>query len=336
MRHRTRHARLMAVVILLFVIALLCALYAGGRYLEKQNERPETRSAYKPLHQTGNVIEVNGERYTQRGKITTILLMGIDHPSGTQPSGYRNGGQADFLRLIVIDDEMKRVSQLAIDRDTMTPITVLGVLGNRAGTRVAQISLSHGFGDGREQSCELTKDAVSKLLLNTKIDFYLAMSMDGITALNDAVGGVTVTLEDDFSAQDPAMTRGTTFTLMGKQAEIYVRSRMSVGSGTNAERMARQQQYINQLIRLVDERAHENREYIGELFDALKPYLITNLSRGRMINEAWASRDYARQPLHTPGGQHVVDADGFMAFYVDEAELQQMTLELFYTLDESP
>ncbi len=39
------------------------------------------------------------------------------------------------------------------------------------------------------------------------IDFYLAMSLDGISVLNDLAGGVTVTLEDDFSAADPAMTR---------------------------------------------------------------------------------------------------------------------------------
>ncbi len=33
------------------------------------------------------------------------------------------------------------------------------------------------------------------------------MSLDGISVLNDLAGGVTVRLEDDFSAADPAMTR---------------------------------------------------------------------------------------------------------------------------------
>lgn len=47
------------------------------------------------------------------------------------------------------------------------------------------------------------------------IDFYLEMSLDGISVLNDLAGGVTVTLEDDFSAEDPAMTRGTTLSLHG-------------------------------------------------------------------------------------------------------------------------
>src|SRR5699024_12834204 len=63
----------------------------------------------------------------------------------------------------------------------LTPITILGVLGNPSGMRTAQISLSHGFGDGGAQSCELTVEAVSNLLLGEKIDFYVAMNLDGIS-----------------------------------------------------------------------------------------------------------------------------------------------------------
>ena len=79
--------------------------------------------------------------------------------------------------------------------------------------------------------------------LGESIDFYVAMNMDGISELNDLAGGVTVTLEDDFSSIDPAMTRGTTLTLHGEQAETFVRSRMTVGDGTNASRMERQSVY---------------------------------------------------------------------------------------------
>lgn len=72
--------------------------------------------------------------------------MGVDRDSG------ETGGQADFLQLLVIDDVGKTVKRLPIDRDTMTPITVLGVLGNRSGVRTAQLSLSHGFGDGKAEA----------------------------------------------------------------------------------------------------------------------------------------------------------------------------------------
>ncbi len=298
--------------------------------LDQRSLKPETRAAYEPLGQASNTIEVEGRQYAQRRRVTTILLMGVDQNGEDASGGYRNGGQADFLRLLVIDDDAKRVSQVAIDRDTMTPITVLGVLGNRARTRTAQISLSHGFGDGGAQSCELTVEAVSNLLSSTRIDFYMAMNMDGIAALNDAVGGVTVTVQDDFSALDEEMKPGTTLTLSGAQAELFVRGRMSIGDGTNAARMERQQQYVSQLIARLDERVREDKNFLGTLYDELGAYLTTNMSRGRLINESWAAKDYERVPLVTPEGEHVIGSDGFMEFHVNEDALLQTVLSLFY------
>ena len=73
--------------------------------------------------------------------------------------------------LLVIDANEKTITSIQIDRDTMAEITILGVLGNEVGTRKAQICLSHGFGDGKDQSCKLTQDAVSKLLLGAEIVF---------------------------------------------------------------------------------------------------------------------------------------------------------------------
>ena len=219
---------------------------------------------------------------------------------------------------------------MAIDRDTMTPITTLGVLGNRSGVRTAQVSLSHGFGDGGAQSCELTVEAVSNLLLGTEIDFYAAMNLDGISVLNDAVGGVTVTLEDDFSALDPAMMAGTTLTLRGDQAECYVRSRMNVGIGTNEARMARQETYLSELSAKLTERIAESQSFIGELYDELEAYLTTDMSRGRLINEVWNARNYERTPLVRLAGEHRVGSDGFMQFYIDEEALEQTVLALFY------
>jgi len=156
------------------------------------------------------------------------------------------------------------------------------------------------------------------------------MNLDGISVLNDFVGGLTVTLEDDFTSVDPTMEKGKTITLVGDQAETFVRSRMSIGVGTNEARMARQQQYLTQMMDVLHENILSSSEYIGGLFDALEPYLVTNLSRAQMINEAWAARNYQRNPLYVPEGVHQVGEDGFMEFHVDEASLEKIVLELFY------
>ena len=316
--------KLKAVCVLLIAVAILLGLYRGGRWLETRRNNPEPRGNYQERKANETTVTYDGIDYRQRKNLTSILLMGIDHDSG------ETGGQADFLQLIVIDDTAGTVKRLPIDRDTMTPITVLGVLGNRSGVRTAQVSLSHGFGDGKEQSCELTAEAVSNLLLGMPVDFYLAMNLDGIAALNDMAGGVTVTLADDFSAQDPAMAQGTTLTLHGDQAEIYVRSRRNVGVGTNEARMVRQEQYVAKLFAQLDTQMRSDQNFSGTMFDTLSPYLTTSIGRGRLINVVWLAKDYARQEPLSISGEHRVGSDGFMQFYADEASLYETVLDLFY------
>lgn len=311
------------------VAALLALLYIGGSLLEARDKKPETRGDYQERYTYEETIEVDGETYRKRREVTAILLMGIDHTSDTVITGYRNGGQSDFLQLLAIDSSDRTITRVPIDRDTMTPITVLGVLGDKAGVRTAQICLSHGFGDGKQQSCELTVDAVSNLMVGAPIDEYFAMNLDGISELNDALGGVTVTLEDDFSALDPAMTPGTTLTLRGIQAEYFVRSRMNIGVGTNEARMKRQQVYIEQIGNMLDERVHEDQNFIGTLYDELTPYLVTSMSRGYLINKAWSTREYERRVAEIPG-EHRIGENGFMEFHADETAIEQLILQLFY------
>lgn len=308
---------------------LLALLYIGGNLLEARDKKPETRGDYQERYAYEETIEVDGETYRRRREVTAILLMGIDRSSDAVITGYRNGGQSDFLQLLAIDSSDRTITRVPIDRDTMTPITVLGVLGDKAGVRTAQICLSHGFGDGKQQSCELTVDAVSNLMVGAPIDEYFAMNLDGISTMNDALGGVTVTLEDDFSALDPAMTLGTTLTLRGIQAEYFVRSRMNIGVGTNEARMKRQQVYVEQIGNMLDERVREDQNFIGTLYDELTPYLVTSMSRGYLINKAWTTREYERRVAEILG-EHRIGSDGFMEFHADEDAVEQLVLELFY------
>lgn len=321
---KRRGGKIKAACVLLLVLAAVLGLYRAGRWLEQRYANPEPRGDYQARKANEPVVTYNDMQYRLKKNITSVLMMGIDHVSGA------SGGQADFLQLLVIDDASQNVKRLAIDRDTMTPITVLGVLGNRSGIRTAQISLSHGFGDGKEQSCELTMEAVSNLLLGMPIDYYLAMNLDGIATLNDMAGGVSVTLEADYSALDPAMTKGTTLTLRGEQAEVFLRNRKNLSAGTNEARMALQEQYIAKLFEQMDKRLRSEQEFSGRLFDSLEPYLTTNISRGRLINIVWAARDYERMEPLRIAGEHKVGNDGFMQFYADEASLYEAVFDLFY------
>ena len=316
-----------AVAALLAVLAVVLVLYGGGRWLEKRAEKPETRTQLPQADQ--ETVEVDGVTYRKKSRLTTILVMGVDHD--TQDSyEYRKAGQADFLRLVVLDDADKTVQQLQIDRDTITPVTVLGLLGDRYEPVTQQICLGYAFGDGRQTSCEVTVEAVENLLGGQEIDQYLAMGLDGISTLNDLAGGVTVTLEDDFSAADPAMTRGTTLTLHGDQAEIFVRRRMDVGEGTNEARMVRQEEYLAQLSAQLESRVQQDQQFTAQVYDALQPYLVTDLAKGQLVNEVWAAKDDTVEPAIALEGEHKVAEDGFTEFYPTEASIQKAVLTLFW------
>lgn len=316
-----------AVAALLAVLAVVLVLYGGGRWLEKRAEKPETRTQLPQADQ--ETVEVDGVTYRKKSRLTTILVMGVDHD--TQDSyEYRKAGQADFLRLVVLDDADKTVQQLQIDRDTMTPVTVLGLLGDRYEPVTEQICLGYAFGDGRQTSCEVTVEAVENLLGGQEIDQYLAMGLDGISTLNDLAGGVTVTLEDDFSAADPAMTKGTTLTLHGDQAEIFVRRRMDIGEGTNEARMVRQEEYLAQLSAQLESRVQQDQQFTAQVYDALQPYLVTDLAKGQLVNEVWAAKDDTVEPAIALEGEHKVAEDGFTEFYPTEASIQKAVLTLFW------
>jgi len=133
----SRRGKVWAVVCAVAVVLALSCVYTVGRYFETRG----AVASIEPLPTkiaTAPTVEYNGQSYVQRTNLTAILFMGIDKTSETLEAmtGYRNHGQADFLLLLVIDPTQERVSRLMIDRDTLVPITILGILGQPAGTKV--------------------------------------------------------------------------------------------------------------------------------------------------------------------------------------------------------
>ena len=63
------------------------------------------------------------------------------------------------------------------------------------------------------------KKTVSELLYGMPIAGCFSMTIEGISTLNDAIGGVSITVPEDYTDIDPAFVQGTTLTLTGEQAE---------------------------------------------------------------------------------------------------------------------
>ena len=141
--------------------------------------------------------------YEYNEDIMTFLVMGIDKDSdAVKVAEGTDGGQADALFLVVMNPQDKSIKIIGINRNTMTDIDLYDEEGAYITTTKAQIAVQHGFGDGMEESCEYQCRAVANLFYNLPIHGYAAVNMSAIPTINDAVGGIKVTVLEDMTAID--------------------------------------------------------------------------------------------------------------------------------------
>ena len=208
----------------------------------------------------------------------------------------------------------------------MMEIPVLGIGGKQAGSIYAQLALSHTYGSGLEDSSENTKKAVSDFLYGLTIDYYVTINMDAIMLLNDSVGGVTVTVTEDFSAVDPSLPVGEV-TLMGEQAITFVRSRYGVGDQLNISRMERQEAYMHGFMDALSSKK-DSASFALDTYELLSPYMVTDCSSAAANTLQQRFGDFSIVEIVSPEGENVI-AD-YIQFYADEEKLDDLILRLFY------
>jgi LCP family protein required for cell wall assembly len=257
-----------------------------------------------------------------------MLVMGIDQEGPVQDSGYyRNEGAADVVMLLIFDEEAKDYSILYLNRDTMLTMPVLGIDGRPAGNNFGQLALAHTFGNGLERSCENVKKTVSDFLYGLQIDYYVSMNMDAIATMNDAVGGVKVTVTEDFSKVDPTIPMGEVI-LRGQQAINYVRTRKNVGDQLNLSRIERQKDYIQGFFTAFKSSA-QNANFLVDAYEEISPYIVTDCSTNALSGIVSRYEDYDLRQIVTPKGENVLSNE-YYEFHVDEEALDALILELFY------
>ncbi len=279
--------------------------------------------------QTMETVNVNGKNYALNDNISTLLLIGVDEMEVEQSKGYRNPAMADFLVLAVFDNELHTCKLLQINRNTMADVPMLGAAGDYIGLTTEQITYAHSYGDGLEESGENTALAVSRFLYGVDIDNYLSMAMGGIAALNDAVGGVTVTIEDDFTGVDDTLVQGETVTLMGEHAFNFVHARFNMTDDANTSRMRRQSAYMTALVAKLREKLAEDDAFILELYNAVADYVVTDCDINELSQISEELSTYELSGIVTPEGETTHDGE-YTEFYADEKALQQLVADLFY------
>ena len=280
-------------------------------------------------YSAADVVYFNGGEYVPKGNIQTVLIAGVDRTGEVTEQEYNNAGQCDFLMLVVLDRNNQTYRVLHINRDTMTNVPTLGITGEKTDTIYAQIALAHAYGDGLKSSCQNTSDAVSEYLYGIKINDYMVVNIDAIGIINDSLGGVEVTLNEDFTEFDSEMTKGRTMKLNGNQAIIYTRYRYGVGDSTNINRMDRQKNYLNGLFNSSKAAMDADNETAVKLFDSIEKYMVTSMNKSQFGGLANKLYSYKNEGYMSIEGEAKLGEE-FMEFYPDETDLKAKVIDLFY------
>ena len=338
MGHRRKKAGPMRIIVPIIIIIVLACLAVGVIIIKKmkENSEPTSSAVEAPDYDNADkwsegIVTYNNQKYRYNNKIRTYLFMGIDSDEPVQKAKDGiSGGQADALFLIVVDNAHDKLSLVSIHRNLMTTVKMYNREGEYTGDAELQICLQHGYGDGERLSCQRTVDCVSNLFYGIPINGYVSLNMGGIGLLNDALGGVEVTVMQDLenTGRNVHLTAGETKVLNGDEAYVYVRSRDVTQFDSASDRLARQEQYLNNMIPAMLKKIRKASSAVS-VYGAAEDYIYSNIDYNRLADEiADMTYDSAEGMREVPG--EVVMGEQLEEFYADDDGLYQLILDVFY------
>lgn len=199
-KHMKHGKKIVWLPFLIAIVLLPIAFYFVGRWIETKNAPPEARGDYRQRMLYSTHYEIDGKSYWQRKSLNIILLIGVDE----EPTEDISGGEASFLRLVVVDHIAGRVVQIDIDPETVAPVTRRMADGSTEKAELP-IALAHCEGDSDAERCKNTAEAVSKLLMDVRIDRYASLTAEGFSRLRELVGGEAAECADMASTADAVL-----------------------------------------------------------------------------------------------------------------------------------
>ncbi len=222
---------------------------------------------YSSLTSAVDTMHQPVERETKRPAEATIeqrepfsvLMLGVDERPGDR-------GRSDTMIVLTVNPELNSVKMLSIPRDTRTEIVGRGT----------QDKINHAYAFG---GVEMSMDTVENFL-DIPIDYYLQVNMDGFKDIVDAVGGVIVTNDMEFSQGGHQFAEGEIL-LNGDKALSYVQMRKQDPRG-DFGRQLRQRQIIESVIK--KGASFSSLTKFDDIFGALGKNVKTNLTFNQMVD----------------------------------------------------
>ena len=285
------------------------------------------------LPESGQIL-YNGNIYEYNDDLLTFLCLGVDSRQDIQlEKTPGKGGQADTIILAVMDTARKTLKLINVSRDTLAKIKVYDTNGIYLYEEEAQLALQYAYGDGGEGSCLLMEQAVSNLFYGIPIHGYGAIDVKAVADLNDAVGGVEVTVIEDLSRFTPDLALGNTLTLTGRQALHYVQERdvETEELGANNLRIERQKQYLQAFWKTVKAKTKQDLTLPLRLYNTAASHMVTSITADQVAYLSTIALDctFSDEDMLTVQGT-VRKEDVYEEFLVDEEALYDLIIQVFY------
>ncbi|MED1468594.1 LytR family transcriptional regulator [Bacillus salipaludis] len=235
-------------------IVLVLLLFGIGAYAFSVYK--SLTNAVETMHQP--IDRTKSDKRNEQVSLTnkqpfSVLMLGVDQRQGDK-------GRSDTIIVLTVNPNNKSVKMLSIPRDTRTEIVGHGTVDK----------INHAYAFGNE---EMSMNTVENFL-DIPIDYYVKVNMEGFKDIVDAVGGITVNNDIDFTQDGYHFSKGQV-TLDGKKALAFTRMRHEDPRG-DFGRQLRQREIIQGVLR--EGASLSSLTKYQSIFSALGNNVRTNLS----------------------------------------------------------
>ena len=253
----------------------------------------------------------NGGQLYSSKNVINVLLVGLDSDDALQ-----NGGRSDSLILVSLNKKTRKINLTSFFRDTWTYMNIGGQ------DRYGKINSSYMYGGDEALLETLEKD------FKIDIDYYVAVDFSSFTDIINALGGLTVEVEEYEAAYINRTTihnidYGPAVKLNGWEALVYARIRKS-DSDSDVSRTRRQRKVITALINSAKGASFNQ---LNNALDTLFQYVKTDLSKMQILSFAaqalangWMNYDFQETTIS--------DSDVFRTGYVGDSSVVFIDFEL--------
>lgn len=273
----------------------------------------------------GSTITVDGITYERNTDIKNVLLLGIDKSAEEIESAdiaFEAGGRADVIAILAINKKTETVDVIGISRDTMVNVDVYGKDNIFVRTANMQIALQYSVADNMKRGNWLMKNKVSEILYGLPISGTVSFTMDGISTLIEAIGGITVTMDDNYKIFDKIYTKGKTVKLNGKEAYDFIHYRDINEFGSNNIRMKRHILIMRTLASKLKDIGDSGIEMLQKVAE---PYMESDIDADTIHDIA--KYQLSDSVITLPGENREGTHD---EFYLDDIALRDIIIKTFY------